>query len=148
MDFSGFTMDEVYGSDVGLQINTNAEDTLQFGDFGSVIVQWANEVADLSMNYVEEGSVRSSDLSYDKSEADDSRHLVGDVKPEAENEERLFTMDEVLRIVEFSQKVLKRREVVPPVSVKQEHLVPVVATSTIKFSISNFAVIYSCRGPN
>jgi hypothetical protein len=104
MDSSGFGMEEVYGSDVRLRTNTNAEEPLQFVDFGSFIVQPATEVADLSMNYVEEGSVRSSDLSYDKSEADDSRHQVGDVQPEAEIEERLFTMDEVLRIVEFSQK--------------------------------------------
>ena len=125
-------MDEVYHSNVEIRTNTNEEETLQFGDFGSVIVQSAREVADLSMNYVDEGSVRSSDLSYDKSEADDSQKLASDDKPEAEFEERLFTMDEVMRIVHFSQRILKRKEVVPPVSLKQEHLVPVVAINTVK----------------
>jgi hypothetical protein len=132
MDSSGFGMDEVYRSNVEIRTNTNEEETLQFGDFGSVIVQSAREVADLSLNYVDEGSVRSSDLSYDKSEADDSQKLASDDKPEAEFEERLFTMDEVMRIVHFSQRILKRKEVVPPVSLKQEHLVPVVAINTIK----------------
>ena len=113
-------MDEVYPSSGGLLLTTNAEETLQFGDFGSVIVQSADEIADLSMNYVEEGSVGSSDLSSEKSEADKSvaQESVAQDLPEAENEQRLFTMEEVLRIVEFSHKVLKRREVVPPVSVK------------------------------
>jgi hypothetical protein len=44
MDSSGFGMDEVYRSNVEIRTNTNEEETLQFGDFGSVIVQSAREV--------------------------------------------------------------------------------------------------------
>jgi hypothetical protein len=132
MDSSGFNMDEVYGNDVAPRTNTNAEETLQFGDFGSVIVQQADEIAGVSINYVDEGTVDGSDLSYDGSEANISQNQVGDIEPKAEDEQKLFTMEELLRIVEYSHKLLRRREVVPPVSVKQEHLVPVVATRTIK----------------
>ena len=45
-------MEEVYPSNGGLQLTTNPEETLQFGDFGSEILQSADEIADLSMNSV------------------------------------------------------------------------------------------------
>jgi hypothetical protein len=137
MASSGFTMDEVYASDAGLQIETNQEETLQFGDFGSVNIQSTDRIADLSLNYVEDGSVHESELSYDMSAVVGSQNIDSDSKPEAEDEQKLFTLEEVLRIVEFSHKVLRRREVVSPVYIKQEefikqeHQVPVVASTTI-----------------
>jgi hypothetical protein len=140
-------MDEVYSTDGENIHGINPEITLQFGDFGSSILESAEDADD--------SSDAVSDL---LSGGHESVHGNYSGIPGVENEQQLFTLEEVLKIVKYSNRVLQKREVIPQVVIKQEavmepkYQVPIVALKTIKqeptYLSPRLQITTAAGGPN
>jgi hypothetical protein len=98
-------MDEVYSTDGENIRGNNPEITLQFGDFGSSILESAEETENhvtsvhADVNTMKDSLDAVSDLLSGVNE-----NICGDYGglPGVESEQQLFTLEEVLQIVKFS----------------------------------------------
>jgi hypothetical protein len=108
----------------------NLEATLQFGDFGSVIIEDAEEAVH-SIISLDADTRMGQDISSDISV---TRSSVSESAPSIEpNDIPIYSTSELLLILQYSRKLVENRQrEVPLVSVKQETPAPLVALITTK----------------
>jgi hypothetical protein len=124
-------MENIYPEDGGLNQENNLEATLQFGDFGSVIIQPVDE-AELSILSLDANTGIRQSISENMS---DTRQVASESSSQEiePNDIPIYTTKELLLILQYSRSlVANRNKEVTLVPVKQEPPAPVVALLTAK----------------
>jgi hypothetical protein len=126
-----FNLGSIYQDNPG----NNLEATLQFGDFGSVIIEDAEEAVH-SVISLDADTRISQDISSDMSAI---RSSVNESSPSIEpNDIPIYSTKELLLILQYSRQLIdNRKREVPLVPVKQETPAPVVALTTTKIETTS-----------